>query len=263
MSWFGKKRSSLTSFFEYAPEGLVDIHSHVLPGLDDGARSAAEAHRMLRGLYEMGFVEVVCTPHFQSLSAYPGRPLQEALIGEIVGKANETLPSLRTGAETLFDDLFIKAEAGGSVPTIGNSETYLLELGFGPGSVPAGLEEVSFNLIVKSKRLILAHPERCADLQRDLERLFVLHRSGWLFQLDVLSLTGAHGHRTKQTAYQLLDEGLIDIAATDIHREEDLGEIRAALTAFIEWDSGSFERLFSTTPREILSSAPNEAITHE
>ncbi len=256
MPWFRKKKLPRISFLEHAPEGLRDLHSHVLFGVDDGARSVDESVTMLTGLADLGFVHVVGTPHFDSHRAAPDAELQREIIEEITRRSAAPLPTITTGAEALFDERFVAAEAAGRVPSTGSTGTYLVEFGFRPGGVPLGVERVAFGFQVRSKQLIVAHPERCADFRRHPERLMALFRGGVLLQLDILSLLGHHGGEARETAHRLLEERRYDVASTDIHRADDLEDISHALRALLSFGEDEFRRLCSSNPLRIVSGEP-------
>lgn len=262
MGWWKKRAPEHPLFAASAPEGLHDLHNHILPGLDDGSQSLEESLEMADGLARLGFVELVATPHFSSRKGQPGRELQMARIRQIAARRREAPPHIRPGGEILFDEAFIEAEKQGLAPSLAVSPTYLVELGLGPAMVPLGAESALDRIVMQGKSLILAHPERCADFQRNLARLADMRAVGLLVQLDVMSLVGRNGDASRETAYRILEEGLADVAATDIHRRQDLPMVEAALEALFDWDAGEFQRLFSRNPRRVLESRPEEVDRH-
>ena len=124
-----------------------------------------------------------------------------------------------------------------------------------------GVENATFKFKVKDKTLILAHPERISDFQRSPDRLIPLRNGGMILQIDVMSLVGRNGGKAERCAYRMLDEGLVDLAATDIHSIEDLPIIESALETLNDWDSAEFQRLFAQNPRLLLESRADE-VTH-
>lgn len=253
MTWFGKRPPPKRTFTDIAPVGLIDLHSHVLPGLDDGARSIGESIEILRELRALGFTRVVSTPHFQTVSGKPDASRQRRLIDDILNSADAPLPEVLTGAETLFDERFIEAERRDKIPTIGDHGAYLVEFGLGPGHVPPRVEHQAFKLSIQSKQLIVAHPERYADCRHQPEIIALLRKSGALMQMDLLSLVGYYGGEVKDAVMDLLDKGWLDLAATDIHRKEDLPHLEAALSVLADWSPETFERLLSDSPRRVLA----------
>ncbi len=262
MGWWKQKKPLSTPFERAAPEGLVDLHNHLLPGLDDGARNIEESVEMADGLARFGFVAVAATPHFKSRKGVPDPDLQMTHIRQIAARRGERPPGIHPGGETLFDEDFINAEEQGLVPSLAEKPTYLVEFGMGPARVPLGVESVLDRLSKQGKILILAHPERCADFQRSLTRLMDMRAIGVFLQLDVMSLVERNGDASREAAYHLLEGGLADLAATDIHRGEDLPMVGAALEALLDWDAGEFQRLFSRNPRRVLESRAEEVERH-
>jgi tyrosine-protein phosphatase YwqE len=148
--------------------------------------------------------------------------------------------------------VFLAAEAENRVPRIGGGRTYLVELGFFPGSVPMGIENLLFKLRIQGLVLLAAHPERVTDHQRDRDRAAKIRTAGMLFQLDVMSLVGKYGRLAERFAFDMLENGMIDLASTDIHRADDLKLLEKGMTALHRWDAGEFIRLFSTNPSAVL-----------
>ncbi len=262
MPWPFKKPKPVSSFRELAPKGLVDLHSHILPGLDDGPSSSHETITILDGMANLGYVSVACTPHFNNDALTPDTSTQEKLVQEISSRRSNKLPELQTGAEVLFDDTFLPLEEQGRIPRIGSGRVYLIEFGFNPGSVPPGIEEMIFRFQVKEGTLILAHPERNADFVRDPSRLEQVAHAGALLQIDLLSLCAKYGRKTKRIAWEFLEEGLADIVASDLHSQAELSGLERALRDLSDWDKEEFVRLASTNPLKILKGRTNEVLRH-
>jgi len=262
MPWPFKKTKPVSSFREIVPKGLIDLHSHILPGVDDGPASSHETIAILDGMAALGYVSVACTPHFNNDALTPDTPTQEGLILEIASRRSNKPPDLLTGAEVLFDDRFILAEEQGRIPRIGSGRTYLIEFGFNPGSVPPGIEEMFFRFQVREGTFILAHPERNPDFVRDPSRLEQVAHAGALLQIDLLSLSGKYGRKTRRTAWEFLEEGLADIVASDLHSQAELNGLERALKDLAEWDKEEFVRLASSNPLKILQDRPNEVLRH-
>ncbi len=264
MPWPFKRPESTRFSSKTAPsEGLYDLHSHILPGVDDGAVDMDESHAMLDGLAELGYVLVAATPHFNSIDLMPDVATQEELIEELRTGRSGRGPEIGTGAEIVFDDLFLREEEQGNIPRIGGERVYLVEFGFGPGSVPPRVEEAFFFFFVKGGNLILAHPERVPDFQRDPARLKPVYNSGAFLQVDLLSLDGKHGSTAKRMAFDLIDEGLVDIVSSDLHSPSDLDGLSRALKELNDWNRDEFIRLVSLNPKAILEGRPNAVIRNE
>ena len=196
---------------------MIDLHSHVLPGVDDGVRTIAESLALLRAAYDDGVDRVAATPHVRD--DYPTAPNEmELLHAELCGAAREAaipvevLPGgeldLRMAAD-LDDETLHRFGLGG------NRNLLLLEfpyLGY-----PVGLPDLVFDLQLRGFRIVLAHPERNADVQVDPERLRPLVDGGVLVQLTAASLDGRLGGAPRAAAHRLLDGRLAHLLASDAH----------------------------------------------
>jgi protein-tyrosine phosphatase len=263
MPWPFEKNKKPESFAEISPGGLFDAHAHLLPGLDDGPADLDESGVILDGLEALGYTAVAATPHFNNSTCTPDRETQQALIARLEQRRPGRGPVIHTGAEIIFDDQFGANEKNGVLPGIAGKRTYLVELGFIPGSLPPRLEAFVFGQTIKGITLILAHPERFPDLQEPFDKLRVLRRAGLLMQVDLLSLSGKYGRRVKKKAEKLLDEGLADLVASDLHRAHELPDLERALATLARRDADEFIRLTSTNPRALLAGNPDGMLYHD
>ena len=200
---------------------MVDIHTHVLPGLDDGAANAETSIAIARQAAAAGVHTLVATPHIRS--DYDVRP------GELAERTAELAAELRR------HELDIAVLPGGevAVPTVaelddedlrfvslaGRGRYVLLETPYGP--VPPAFEEAAFALQVRGMTAVIAHPERSRSLRSAPARLAGLVERGALVQLTATSLTGALGRDTGRFAHALVDGGLAHVLASDVHKPEE------------------------------------------
>jgi protein-tyrosine phosphatase len=230
--------------------GFVDLHSHVLPALDDGAKALDDSLRMLRALRELGFEVVCATPHQKaSTFAATGAAIQAAL-GDVRRAAAVDLPGLevRLGAENYWDDWFFARTRDHSLPAYDGGRAFLVEVP--PGAAPPGLEEHLFALRVKGLLPVLAHPERCHDLLKDQERLERVARVAALV-VDLAALGELFG---AGPARRLVASGLCHAVASDMHAASDKSMIGRGIS-WIEKKLGAaaLERLLAHNPRRILA----------
>jgi tyrosine-protein phosphatase YwqE len=260
MRWTLKRDKSATPSVKNVKSNLTDLHSHVLPGLDHGAQDKEEALALLKSLAKLGFRRVVGTPHFNNQSGYPSLKEQQKVISELsqlieqMDMDIELLP----GAELPFNDLLIGAIKNNIAPGIGPCNAYLVEFGLHPGSVPSGIEDLFFKLQLGDRQVILAHAERIPDFQRDISRLETIRRSGALVQVDLMSLVGRYGRQPKKVIYKLLEKGVADLAATDLHHLNELRDLEKAMEKLRRWDMDTFSRLVSTNPELVLAGRSDE-----
>ncbi len=231
--------------------GFVDLHSHVLYGLDDGAQDEAAALAMLDGLATLGVTDQCVTPHQKAGQYLPSRDRIEAALAAVEGARKPGHPTLRLGAENMWDDVFIKRLAGDEIPRYHGSLAFLVEIP--PQLMPPGMIDQLFKLRIKRMVPVLAHPERYHalwdddDLARSLRRVCA-------FVVDLGAVAGFHGRRETRAARHLLETGLACGVTTDAHQLGDLQQAAAGL-AWIEKKLGhaAVVRLFDHAPRTILA----------
>ncbi|MDD5308367.1 MAG: hypothetical protein PHU25_13685 [Deltaproteobacteria bacterium] len=241
---------------------LVDLHCHVLPGFDDGAPDLAETTAMLDGLASLGYARVAATPHVSADVSTERRAAITSRVAEVVASRGSRPPALAKGAEIMFDERIFDEGAARGLPGLAGHPIFLLEFGLGQASVPKGVEARLFRLTVKGVTIVLAHPERCPDFTRDLTRLEDMHRAGVVVQLDLMSLTGRHGGAARKAANLILDRGLADVVATDLHRAHDLSAVREALGILAGFGEAERERLVHENPLALWEGRAAEVRRH-
>jgi protein-tyrosine phosphatase len=213
---------------------VIDLHCHVLPGIDDGPATIADSIALARAAAADGTRTIVATPHVSW--DYPATTA--AVIADGVTAVNGALRdagvpvTVVPGAEValtraadLTDDELIALRLGGG-PWL------LVEPPFSPGA--AGLDLALHALAARGHRIVLAHPERCPGFLRDRELLARMVRDGMLCSVTAGSLTGRFGRTVQRFAHTILREGLVHDIASDAHdsgvRRPPLlaGEVRAA-----------------------------------
>jgi protein-tyrosine phosphatase len=235
--------------------GLIDLHSHHLPALDDGPRNLEESVQQVRLLAEAGFEVLVTTPHvMQGLYEHPREEIARrvAALQEAVGPRPRLLP----GAEHRFDGLFLQSmEAGTLTPLGGQGHAVLVE--FAWPRLPTNLSEVLFRIQIKGYRPVLAHPERYDNDESDFARLRTWVERGGLLQVELGSLVGGYGEEARHACRRLLAEDLVAVAACDVHDPQDVElHARRGLQA-LERQVGSEKaaQLCRDHPRRILEEA--------
>jgi protein-tyrosine phosphatase len=248
---------------DLAPGGFVDVHCHVLPGLDDGARDAAESAQMLAALEGLGYARVAATPHWHHPGfRTPTAAEVERLVAELNAAEDRTAPLLVAGAEIAFDERFLPMIEADALPRLGDGRAYLLELPSLPGSLPRGFEDTVFRLAAKGVTLVLAHAERIPDLQREPSALLALRRAGALVQIDLTSLAGKHGRAAREQGFRLIERGEADVVATDAHAPSDLPLVGRALAELDDLDPAALLRLAASNPAALLAGAIEEVARH-
>ncbi|MGC8660188.1 MAG: tyrosine-protein phosphatase [Desulfomonilaceae bacterium] len=204
---------------------MIDLHNHILPAIDDGARDIEESLEMARIAIEQGFSGIVATPHF-------GSGLFSSEINEVrqtVKKLNQELEDrninlmIFPGMEARLTADVLESLSKGTILSINEGCYILLELPV--MQVPAGFENFLRMLLNSGKKIVLAHPEKNVEIQRRPEIIYdlvTLFGDGdFLVQITADSITGDAGLPALSTAKCLLEHNLAHILATDAHSPVD------------------------------------------
>ncbi len=206
----------------------TDIHSHFVPGIDDGAKTIDDSLVMLRAMEAMGYKSIVTTPHIM-IDFYPNTPtsIQNGLlkIQEAADKNNIKL-NIRAAAEYYIDEYFVTLVGKEKLLTVHNNEV-LVE--FSMLYEPPRLSNTLFNMISEGYKPIIAHPERYAFMHNQMERYRELRDRGCRLQLNMMSITGYYGRNVMNVALALLEKGLYDYCGTDMHHEKHAEVIKSML----------------------------------
>ena len=231
---------------------VIDLHSHILPGVDDGAQSIEDSVEIASAAVADGIEVLAATPHVRG--DYPtDAETMEALVAEVrAALVEEGVPlDVRTGGEIALEQL--ERLSGDELRRFGlaGNPGYLL-VEFPYYGWPLALPDVVFDLRTLGITAVLAHPERNADVQAEPERLRPLVDAGVLVQVTAASLDGRIGRRPQSTGLQLVETGLAHLVASDAHRAgvRAIG-LRAAAAAVGDADVARW--LTNDVPAAILS----------
>ena len=231
--------------------GFVDLHSHVLFGLDDGAPDESTALALLDGLAQLGVSEQCVTPHQKASQYLPAWDRVEASFAKVSEIRRPHHPTLRLGAENMWDDVFYQRIVDGTVPHYRDTLAFLVEIP--PPLMPPGMVDQLFKWRMAGKVPVLAHPERYHALW-DNDVLAEQLRNHCAFLIDLGALGGFHGRREMKAARHLMEKGLATAVATDAHHIGDLQQAAEGMR-WIEKKFGhaTLVRLYDHAPRAILS----------
>lgn len=194
------------------------MHSHLIPGIDDGAKDMADSLDLLRAMVQLGFRKVITTPHIMA-EYYPNsrETILQGLAEVKAALAEAEIPvELEAAAEYMADDHFTELLQNKAPLLTLPGKRLLLE--FSTFSPPRNIHELLFTLNTQGYKPILAHPERYVYYGNQLEKFETIKSMGCSFQLNLLSLTGHYGAPQKKLGIKLLKAGLIDYLGTDMHR---------------------------------------------
>lgn len=245
---------------------VLDLHNHVLFGLDDGCRTLEESAELSRAARAAGHHGFVATPHIR-LGMF------ENTIDGIRRRRDETRPiveaaglELFLGAEYYFDEQVLAAARGKSLLTLGESSRFVLTE-FPQMQLPLRVADVLFEIRLAGYVPVIAHPERCRAIQKDVAGgLEMLRQAGALLQLDLGSLIGHYGPAPRQASIEIVKRGGYHVAAFDLHRPEDVGAIVSRSISELQSLLKKRKRpadagvLCDANPRRIIANAPLEEI---
>lgn len=235
--------------------GFVDLHLHLLPGLDDGCKTMDDALAMAKALVALGYVAAAPSPHNRPEYASGSKQASLAKLEEV--RAALAGAGLSLGVDENAENYFLDERLLGALPTpesrrLGKAGRYLLAEAPYSGPVPT-LPDLLFRIKLKGVTPLIAHPERCFEFEKP-GRAAECVRGGALLQLDLGSLTGKYGKTALRLARQFLGEGLYAVAATDLHSpvnaEAWVGESLAALERAV--GAKAFRALVAENPAALL-----------
>ena len=220
-SFFTKKYFLVDSLKDF-----VDIHNHILPGIDDGAQNVDESIQLIQGFGEIGISRFIATPHimhnyYENDSKTINASLALLKAGLLENKMKDV--SIEVAAEHMIDDNFETLLEAGSIMPI-RKEFILIEMSF--------LQPfINFKAVVESIKKkgyypILAHPERYNFIRLNSRKYAEYKKQGILFQMNLLSLGDYYDAETQKKALKLLKDGNIDFIASDVHNLKHLEAIK-------------------------------------
>lgn len=203
------------------PPEYVDIHSHLLPGIDDGAQEFEDSRLLFNGLSALGFTEFITTPHIMH-NVYENtydsiNEVHQKTVTDLA-QTGFNLP-IRAAAEYMIDDNFPSIIKSGSVRTLGG-KYILVEMSY--LNPPIQLFEIIFDIQVAGYIPVLAHPERYNFYHSNFSQYQKLKNAGCKFQINLLSTVGYYGVNVSNAASSLLRSGMIDFAGSDVHHQKHL-----------------------------------------
>ncbi|SHM94357.1 tyrosine-protein phosphatase [Flavobacterium xinjiangense] len=203
------------------PDGHIDIHSHLLPGIDDGARTFEDTLRLTQALQGFGVSQFITTPHIiqyvwdnthdQILSN------KETTVLEL--EKNKITVPFNAAAEYLMDDQFVQLFQSHELLTL-KANYVLVEMSY--INAPIQLYSILFDLQVAGYIPVLAHPERYLFYHNNFSEYEKLKRAGCLFQLNLLSVVGYYGAEITKIAEQLLQKGMYTYVGSDVHHDNHI-----------------------------------------
>ena len=216
-----KLHRHISAYFEAVE---VDIHSHLLPAIDDGSPNLDVSMQLIRQMCELGFKKIITTPHISELYPNNGDSVLDGLY-----KVNRQLKvegikvELTVGAEYMINDIFEQLIISDEPLLTLPNKHILVEM---PHlSEPVNLYKVLSLLKSKGYTPVLAHPERYRFYNKNLTQYEKLKDYGCLFQVNMLSMVGYYGSAVSDCAWLLLNEEMIDFIGSDLHHQRHIEAI--------------------------------------
>jgi len=211
------------------PSITTDIHSHLIPGIDDGSKSMDESIEMIEAFMELGYTKLITTPHIMS-HRFPNTRaiLEEGLVAlqKELEERNMQI-EIEIASEYYLDETVMELVEQRDIMTFGKNYM-LFEMSY-VQPLPH-LEEMVFEIKVAGYTPVLAHPERYVYMHDDFSKYKRLKEKGLLFQLNVPSLGGYYSKPVQKAAKRLVDEGMVDFIGSDAHKMTHLSALKAVRT---------------------------------
>ena len=225
----------------------TDMHSHLIPGIDDGAKDMMSSLQMIKGFIDLGYKKLITTPHVL-WEIYPNT--SEIIVNGIeelkAAVAKEGLViELHAAAEYFMDEHFEEQLRKKTPLLCINDNMVLVE--FSMVTAPFELQKIIFEMQMQEYQPVLAHPERYTYLSRNRSTFEDLKTAGCIFQLNLLSLTGYYGRSVQELAEYLLKNNYYELAGTDLHHSQQLSALQKLTSSpvYTQMKDSGFIRNFS------------------
>ena len=215
------KKKIPTNYSDYFPI-VTDIHSHILPGIDDGAPDVETSILLIEGLINLGITQSVATPHIiGDLYRNDAATINKALNLVRDALAEKQIDfKVSAAAEYMLDAYFLELLSTKTPLLTVKDNLVLTEFSY--ADKPYNVEQIVFAIITENYQPILAHPERYGYYHNDFKQYDFLNELGFLLQVNLLSLTGYYGKPAAKAANYLIKNNLASFVGTDLHHERHL-----------------------------------------
>lgn len=207
----------------------VDMHSHLIPGIDDGAKTLEDSVALIRYMHELGYTKLITTPHIMS-DYFRNTPENiNAGLDEVrqALKMEQIPVEIEAAAEYYIDDGFVRKLEEEPLLTIGKNNHLLVEVSY--INPPDNVKEILFRAQVLGYKPILAHPERYPFWYRTFDEYQAFRDMGVLLQINLNSVSGYYGPEAKRVAEKLIDSGMVDLVGSDLHHMKHAASLEKVL----------------------------------
>ncbi len=236
--------------------GFIDIHHHIIYGVDDGPQTLEEARQMLALAYADGTRHIIATPHFNPTGYCPEIDLLQERLAELKAVCADEYPDLQLqlGAEVLFGEGIRRKLRAGAIPTLADSNYVLLE--FVPGVSEDKLERAVRHLANGGYVTVLAHSERCPAITGNLKfTKYLKEKYGVLIQVNANTFVSRQRFHVKRFLKKALWLGIIDLVASDAHNTKNRRTMMKNAYVFLteKYDKNQVNSLFYPTFTDIIT----------
>ncbi len=238
---------------------MIDLHNHIIPGLDDGSKTLEMSLKMLRCAADQGITDVVNTVHFQT-ARLDGITFEYKLVKSKIEELQNELDKeeipikLHMGAEVFYLPNLMELKDN-PLLTFDHGKYMLVE--FPVDQVPNGCQDMFFKLKLAGVTPIIAHPERIKPIQKDLSIVRKFIRGGCVIQVDAGSLTGSLGSSSEKAALEIVRQGCCHIIGSDAHDEHHRNFLLAEALAIAKEIIGEIAvEMVTVNPQKIITGDP-------
>ncbi len=231
---------------------MIDVHSHLLPGVDDGVKTFDESIEIIKNLSYRGVSDIIITPHYITETTWTSpRQKNRLIFAKLQEKASDIPVNLHLGNEIYIDRDIEQLLKNYEISFLADSKFLLVELPI--SGEFEDYESILTDLLLKGYRVILAHPERYHTIQKNPKIAEKLHENGILFQCNLGSILGQYGHKPQKLVKKLAKSNLIFCFGTDIHHVRDYSEINKAQKKLERYYTEfELDQILDKNPRQIL-----------
>lgn len=232
---------------------MIDIHTHIMPGIDDGARDINETLNLIKEAGKCGFNEIVLTPHYIEGYYEADVKTRKELMEEIDRKIADKDIKLYMANEVYLTENIIKLLNDNKISSINNTKYILFEM---PMNIkPMIIYEVAFEILQHNFIPILAHPERYEYIKKDPKLIYELIQNGVLMQANYGSIIGMYGRKSQIMVKKFLQNNMIHFLGTDVHKQDSIyNKIPQILNKLEKWiGKDNVNKLVEVNPRKVLN----------
>lgn len=234
---------------------MIDIHSHLLYGIDDGSKSLEDSVRIISDLSKIGYTDIILTPHYISNTKYNSSKNNNLKLFDnlkVALRENGININLYLGNEIYINHRISDLLDDGKISSLNDSKYLLIEL---PMNGEYDYMDVFEDLIYDGYKIILAHPERYHSFQKNFDKIYELEEIGVYFQCNIESILGSYGKGAIKMVKRMYKEKKVSFLATDIHhRKRDYKKFDKAKKKIRKYLSSSeLEDLLINNPSKIIN----------